>query len=205
MKLDPHMPGLRLNLGLALFKAGEYQQTVAVLEPLREAHPEDQQLTVLVGMSQYGLSHFSDASRLLQEASIRDPQNLALLLTLAHSCLWSKQYPCVQDAFHRILALNPESAEAHMLMGEALDEMKDHEGAIREFRAAARVNPTEPNVHFGLGYLLWTKGQYPEAATEFQAELANAPQHLQATLYLGDAKMQMNLPHEARPLLEKVA
>ena len=205
MKLDPHMPGLRLNLGLALFKAGEYQQTVAVLEPLREAHPEDQQLTVLVGMSQYGLSHFSDASRLLQEASIRDPQNLALLLTLAHSCLWSKQYPCVQDAFHRILALNPESAEAHMLMGEALDEMKDHEGAIREFRAAARVNPTEPNVHFGLGYLLWTKGQYPEAATEFQAELANAPQHLQATLYLGDAKMQMNLPDEARPLMEKVA
>ena len=53
--LDPHMPGLRLNLGLALFKAGEYPQTVATLEPLRKTHPEDQQLTVLIGMSQYGL------------------------------------------------------------------------------------------------------------------------------------------------------
>ena len=124
-------------------------------------------------------------------------------MTLAHSCLWSKQYPCVLDAFHQIVALNAESAEAYMLMGEALDEMKDTVGAIREFRAAVKANPKEPNVHFGLGYLLWTKGQYPEAAAEFQAELDNDPQHLQAMLYLADAKMQMNQPDEARPLLEK--
>ncbi|MBS1803383.1 MAG: tetratricopeptide repeat protein [Acidobacteria bacterium] len=204
MALDPGMPGLRLNLGLALFKAGEYQQTIATLEPLMKEHPGDQQLTVLIGMSQYGLSRFADASRTLKLASVHDPQNLTLLLTLAHACLWSKQYSCVQDSFHQILALNAESAEADMLMGETLDEMKDHEGAVRLFRAAVKTNPSEPNVHFGLGYLLWTKGQYPEAATEFQAELANDPQHSLATLYLGDAKLQMNLPEDAQPLLEKV-
>ena len=204
MALSPHMPGLRLNLGLAQFKEGEYQQAVASLGPLLKAHPDDQQLTILVGMSEYGLGHYSDAARLLKQASDRDTQNLTLLLTLAHSCLWSKQYPCVQDAFHRLVALNADSAEAEMLMGEALDEMKDHEGAIRQFRAAAKVNPKEPNVHFGLGYLLWTKGQYAEAATEFQSELANNPQHLLAMLYLGDAKMQMNQPGEAQPLLENV-
>ena len=204
MALDPRMPGLRLNLGLALFKAGEYQETISTLEPLLKAQPRDQQLSILIGMSEYGLSHFADASRLLKPASERDPQNLTLLLTLAHACLWSKQYSCVQDAFHRIVALNAESAEADMLMGETLDEMKDHEGAVRLFRAAVSANPKEPNVHFGLGYLLWTKGQYPEAATEFQAELSNDPQHTLAMLYLGDAKLQMNLPDEARPLLEKV-
>lgn len=204
MTLEPRMPGLRLNLGLALFKADEYQQAMATLEPLLKAHPQDQQLTLLVGMSQYGLSRFEDASRTLKQASEQDPQNLTLLLTLAHACLWSRQYSCVQDSFHQILALNAESAEADMLMGEALDEMKDHEGAVRLFRAAVKTNPSEPNVHFGLGYLLWTKGQYPEAATEFQAELGNDPQHTLATLYLGDAKLQMNLPEEAQPLLEKV-
>lgn len=204
MALNPAMPGLRLNLGLALFKNGDYHQAIADLEPLRKTHPEDQQLTILIGMSQYALGHFSDASKLLKQASIQDPQNLTLLLTLAHSCLWSKQYSCVQDAFHKILSLNADSAEAEMLMGEALDEMKDHEGAVRQFRAAAKVNPKEPNVHFGLGYLLWTKGQYPEAAAEFQAELANDPKHLKARLYLGDTKMQMSQPDEARPLLEQV-
>ena len=112
--------------------------------------------------------------------------------------------PCVQDAFHQIVAMNPDSAEAYMLMGEALDEMKDPVGRTREFRNAAKANPKEPNVHFGLGYLLWTKGQYTEAANEFQAELDNEPQHPQAMLYLADSKIQTNQPDEARPLLEKV-
>jgi tetratricopeptide (TPR) repeat protein len=91
-----------------------------------------------------------------------------------------------------------------MLVGEALDEMKEADGAIREFRAAVQVNPKEPNVHFGLGYLLWKKGQHAEAAKEFQAELDNDPQHLQAMLYLADSEMQMNQPDEARTLLEKL-
>lgn len=204
MALNPRMPGLRLNLGLALFKAGDYPQTIAELEPLLKAQPEDQQLTILIGMSHYGLGQFAEASPLLKRASAQDPQNLALLLTLAHSCLLSSQYPCVLDAYHRLIALNAESAEADMLVGEALDEMKDHEGAIRELRAAVVADPKEPNVHFGLGYLLWTRGQYQEAAEEFRRELTNNPRHLQAMLYLADTEILMNQSDEARPLLEEV-
>lgn len=204
MALNPKMPGLRLNLGLALFKAGDYRETIAELDPLMKARPDDQRLTILIGMSRYGLGHFAEASPLLKQASDRDPENLTLLLTLAHSCLLSNQYPCVVDAYHRLISLNAESAEADMLVGEALDEMKDPQGAIREFRAAVTANPKEPNVHFGLGYLLWTEAQYPEAAHEFQAEITNDPHHIQALLYLADTKMQMNQMDDARPLLEQM-
>jgi tetratricopeptide (TPR) repeat protein len=202
--LNPAVPGLRLNLGLALFKAGEYRETIEDLDPLLMAQPDDQRLTILIGMSQYGLGHFAEASLLLQRASGRDPQNLSLLLNLAHSCLLSNQYPCVIDAYHRLIALNAESAEVDMLVGEALDEMNDPEGALREFRAAVAAGPKEPNVHFGLGYLLWKRGQYAEAAQEFQAEIANDAHHVQAMLYLADAKMQMNQLDEARPLLQQI-
>jgi tetratricopeptide (TPR) repeat protein len=204
MALNPAMPGLQLNLGIALFKAGDYEKTVAELGPLLKTHPDNQQLTILLGMSQYGLENFAAASPLLKQASDRDPQNRTLLLTLAHSCLLSRQYPCVVDAYHRLIALNAESAEVDMLVGEALDEMKDHEGAIREFRAAIAANPHEPNVHFGLGYLLWTRGQHQEAATEFRREIANDPHHLQAMLYLADTLILQNQNEEARPLLEQV-
>ena len=204
MALNPHMPGLQLNLGLAFFKANDYRQALAELAPLLKAKPDDQQLTLLVGMSHYGLDQFAEASPLLKKASEQDPQNLTLLLTLAHSCLFSHQYPCVVDAYHRLIALNAESAEADMLVGEALDEMKDHEGAIREFRAAAATDPKEPNVHFGLGYLLWTRGQYQDAALEFQREIANNPRHLQAMLYLADTQILMNQEDQALPLLEEV-
>lgn len=204
MALNPKMPGLRLNLGLALFKASDYQQTIADLDPLLKAQPEDQQLTILIGMSEYGLGHFADASRLLMQASSREPQNQTLLLTLAHSCLLSSQYPCVLDAYHQLIALNAESAEVDMLVGEALDQMKDPDGAIREFRAAIKAEPKEPNVHFGLGYLLWTKAQYPEAAQEFRSEIANDPRHLQAMLYLADAEMQMGEMERAQARLEQI-
>ncbi len=164
LALNPHMPWPAAESRSCLLQQGDYRGAIAELEPLLRAQPGDQQLTLLVGMSHYGLEQFSEASPLLKQASDHDPQNLTLLLTLAHSCLLSKQYPCVMDAYHQLIALNAESAEADMLVGEALDEMKDHEGAIRELRAAISADPKQPNVHFGLGYLLWTKGQYPEAS-----------------------------------------
>jgi tetratricopeptide (TPR) repeat protein len=204
MALDPAMPGLRLNLGLALFKDGDYKHAIQMFSPLLQAQPEDQRLIVLMGMSHYGLREYATATPYLKQASDHDAQNLTLLLTLAHSCLLSKNFPCVLDAFHRIESLNAESAEADMLVGEALSEMKDTYGAIREFRAAVAANPKEPNVHFGLGYLLWTERQYPEAASEFKAEVDNDPHHAQAMLYLANAEIEMNRMDDARALLEKV-
>lgn len=206
LALNPEMPGLRLNLGLALFKNGDYREALVFFTPLLKEQPdvseEKQRLTVLIGMAHYGLGDYAAAAPYLREASARDVGNLTLLLTLAHSCLLSKQYPCVVDAYHRMVVLNADSAEAHMLVGEALDEMKDSAGAIREFRAALKANPQEPNAHFGLGYLLWTQKEYPEAAQEFQAELADVPGYTQATLYLADSFVQMNEMDKAQPLLE---
>ncbi len=204
MAVNPALPGLRLNLGLAYFKASHYRDAIEELTPLQKEQPDEQRLTILIGMSHYGLEQFSEANPLLKQAADRDPKNTTLLLTLAHSCLLSNQYPCVVDAYHRMIGLNAESAEADMLVGEALDAMKDADGAVREFRAATTVNPKEPNVHFGLGYLLWKKNDYAAAASEFKAELENDPQHVQAMLYLADSDVQMNHLDEAESLLEKL-
>jgi tetratricopeptide (TPR) repeat protein len=105
--------------------------------------------------------------------------------------------------YHEILTLNAESAEADMLAGEALDEMKDNAGATAQFRAAVKADPREPNVHFGLGYLLWGQLQYEEAAREFEAELANNPEDAQALVYLADSDIRLSHPEAAPPLLEK--
>ena len=206
LTLNPKMPGLRLNLGLALFKAGDLKPALQEFKLLIKSQPpgspEAQRLTILIGMAHYGLREYAEAAPYLKQAAASDAQNLQLRLALAHSCLWSKQYQCVLDTYHEILTLNAESAEADMLAGEALDELKNHAGAIEQFRAAVKANPREPDVHFGLGYLLWTQMQYPEAVSEFQAELANNPNHVQALTYLGDAEMQLKHPETARPLLE---
>jgi len=206
LALNPDLPGVRMNLGLALFKDEDFKQAIPVFLPLLKSQPADaaeaKRLTILIGMAHYGLGEYAQAIPSLKKASADDAQNLPLRLALAHSCLWAKQYPCVLDTYHEILMLNAESAEADMLAGEALDEMKDTPGAIQQFRAAVKANPREPDVHFGLGFLLWTQTQYPEAASEFQTELDNNPNHVQALTYLGDTQMHLKHSELAQPLLE---
>jgi len=207
LELNPAIPGLRLNLGLALFKGGELRPALAEFERLLKTAPpgseQSLRLTLLVGMAHYGLGEYAAAAPLLREAAARDPQNLQLRLALAHSCLWSRQYDCVMETYREILTLNAESAEADMLAGEALDAQKDFDGAIRQFRAAVKADPKEPEVHFGLGYILWTQKHYEEAATEFQAELANNPRHAMSLAYLGDTEIQLNRPEQAPAFLNK--
>jgi len=207
LALNPAMPGLRMNLGLALFKSGALKEAIQTFTPLLKSEaassPEALRLTTLIGLAHYGLGEYTAAIPFIKQAAAADPQNLPFRLALAHSCLWSKQYQCVLDVYHEILTLNAESAEADMLAGEALDEMKDNAGATAQFRAAVKADPRESNVHFGLGYLLWGQLQYEEAAQEFQAELANNPEHGQALAYLADADMRLGHPEAASPLLQK--
>ena len=208
LALGPAVPTLRMNLGLALFKSGELEQAIVEFQVLLKGQQpgsaEGQRLTILIGMAHYGLAEYAKAIPFLRQAAASDKQNLPLRLSLAHSCLWTRQYQCVLDTYREILTLDAESAEADMLAGEALNAMKDNSGAIEQFRAALKADPKQPDAHFALGYLLWIQKQYAEAVSEFQAELDNNPNHLQAMLYLGDSQVELKHPEIALPLLEEV-
>lgn len=204
---DPAMPGLQLNLGLALFKKGELREAAEIFSTLLKTQPEESpeglRLTTLIGLADYGSGQYAEAVPHLKKATSADPQNLPFRLTLAHSCLRSAQYQCVLDVYKEILTLNAESAEADMLAGEALDEMKDRTAAIEQFRAAVKADAKLPEAHFGLGYLLWCQLQFEDASREFQAELDLNPNHVQALTYLGDTQMKLSHPETALPLLQR--
>jgi tetratricopeptide (TPR) repeat protein len=52
--------------------------------------------------------------------------------------------------------------------------------------------------------LLWIQSQYEEAGTEFEQELANVPNHVQAMIYLADTNIKLEHPELALPLIQKV-
>lgn len=207
LALDPEMPGLRLNLGLSLFKSGDLKEAIQALTPLLKSappsSPDAQRLNTLIAMAHYGLGEYAAAIPYLKKVTAADPGDLHYRLILAQSCLAAHEYPCVLDVDHEILNLNAESAEADMLAGEALDGMRNHAAAIEQFRAAVKADPKQPNVHFGLAYLLWTQNQFEEAAQEFQAELANGTANPEAMALLADCDIRIGRAQDARPLLEK--
>ena len=202
--INANLPGLQMNLGLALFKVGQFPNAIKAFTTEIKRRPGDLRLTILLGMAHFGMKDYLVAIPYLQRATERDPQNLTLRMTLAQSCLWSKQYKCVVKVQQQIRALKAESAPIDILAGEALDQMEQTAAALAELRAAVNANPKEPNVHFGLGYLLWTQGKWEEAANEFDLELQNDPQHLQARIYLADSWVERNDFAKALPELENL-
>jgi len=206
LAISPMNTTLRMNLGLAYFKGGSYRDAIEIFQALMPNTPqgsaEHERLAILLGMSYYGVDDFRLAAESLKAPAEHEPKNLNLQLTLAHSCLLAEHFDCVLESFHRILAVDENSVEAYMLMGEAMDEMHDSEGALRAYRKAVEVGPHQPNVHFGLGYLLWMKSEYKDAAAEFEKEIALSHGHLLAREYLADARMMLNEKDAARELLE---
>ena len=173
MAINPDLPGLQMNLGLTLFKVAQFPEAIKSFSSEIKKHPGDLRLTILLGMAHYGMKDYLVAIPYLKRATESDRNSIPLRLALSHSCIRSKQYHCVLDMQKEILVLKPDSAEADMLAAEALDQMGDSAGAIKELQAAVAANPNQPNVHFGLGYLLWTENNWSEAANQFQLELQN--------------------------------
>lgn len=206
LRLNPNMPTVKLDLGLSLFKAGDLRGAIQTFEPLVKAEskgsPERLRLVTLIGLANYGLGQYAAAVPYLKEAAASDAGNLPMRMALAQSCMNSKQYQCVLDVYKEILAINPDSAEADVLAGEAYDELKNDAGALEQFQAAVKADPKLPNVHFGYGYLLWKGQKLDEAAEQFRLELANNPDSALALTYLGDTELKLNHPDQALPHLE---
>jgi tetratricopeptide (TPR) repeat protein len=207
LSLETHkaIPQLNLNLGLALFKSGSFQDAAKVFESELRTHPapaDAQRLTILAGMSYYGAHEYKEAIPYLKEATAVDRKNLPLRLTLGHCYLWTRQVDATLAVYREILTIDPDSAEADMIAGEALDEKGDRSGAEQQFQAAEKANPKEPNVHFCVAYLRWAQKRFDEAVPEFKAELENDPGNYEAMIYLGDTYVQENRLDLAREVLE---
>ena len=131
------------------------------------------------------------------------PSNSELHNVLSQSFLSAKNYDCALAEFSWILKRNPDSAAAHMLMGEALDGLDKTPEAIAEFELATKADPRAVNVNFGLGYLYWKMRRYDEAARAFEIELSLDPKNAQALAYLGDIEMKRENSEKALSLLRQ--
>ena len=91
------------------------------------------QAQTLLGLSCYGTKRFAEAAKYLKVAAQADPGNTELHQVLAQSCPRAKDNACALEEFKKILEQNPNSAQAHMLLGEALDNLGRTPEAIALF------------------------------------------------------------------------
>jgi tetratricopeptide (TPR) repeat protein len=192
LRLDPKLPALYLNLGLAYFKSQRLAEAIKAFEEAVRADGGSFQAHALLGMSYYGGRRYAKAAEQLKLAAASQPDNLELRYNLAQSYMFSQQYPEALAEFKFLLSNNPDSAPVHLLLGEALDASNRTQEATAEFEAAVKASPVPADAHFGLGYLYWKQRRYSDARHAFETELAGQPRHLQCLTYLGDTEMNLD-------------
>ena len=80
----------------------------------------------------------------------------------------------MDQALLNLMLAAPDSAEAHMIMAGELAREANQAKAVAEYRAAIRLNPSLPGVHFQLAELLRTStdpAMSAQAEAEYQAAL----------------------------------
>jgi tetratricopeptide (TPR) repeat protein len=100
----------------------------------------------------------------------------------------------------QILALDPRSADAHMLLGIAYSTWGSREWkgeAIGEFRQALDLNPGLVQVRFFLAHLYLDLGRADRAREELDTALAQVPGNPEFLALLGEAERQRKNPSRA--------
>jgi tetratricopeptide (TPR) repeat protein len=85
-----------------------------------------------------------------------------------------------------VFEVDPDSYRVHQLRAQLLEESRNDQGAIEEYRNVLKRKPDLPNIHFAIGSLYWKEQRFEEARPALEAELQINPNHPQAQYELGD-------------------
>jgi tetratricopeptide (TPR) repeat protein len=173
-------PQVRLNLGLAYYKAG---QLPLAMDTLKTTPRSPQSLTVLADCY-LRLGQNKQVIDLLTPARNADPENAAFTYLLGTALVRDGQIAQGQIVIDKILK-NGDSAQARLLMGTTKMMVNDFAGALQDFAKAIELDPKLPEAYSYYGQALLSTGDQAAAKKAFQRELESDPNNFDANLRLG--------------------
>lgn len=102
----------------------------------------------------------------------------------------SGQYQAAVDGYRDFLGRNPNAFQIRSNLGAALSRLGLFAGAAREYQAALKISPNNPNIALNLAIARYKDGGIAEAAADLQKLRAAGPSR-QADLLLADCWLQM--------------
>jgi tetratricopeptide (TPR) repeat protein len=85
------------------------------------------------------------------------------------------------------LEINPDSAEAHRILGNDLAIIGRYDYALREYDAALRLDPASAEVHYNLGKICAIQDDWTKARAEFEKAIQVDANYMEAYNALGFA------------------
>jgi tetratricopeptide (TPR) repeat protein len=154
----PSEPGLRLNLGIALYSGGKYLEAIAELERVLRQNPQIQPAYLFLGLSRLRAGKADAAIAPLTRALEAEPGNGVALLALGDAHLTTGNARAAADSFSKAAAKDPRSPKAWRGLGlshaevsrEAFSKLPADSPEAMVLMARSRLAQNEPKAAFGL-------------------------------------------------------
>lgn len=175
---EPGAPGLR-DCARA-FDRGDYARAIEFCRGRLQAEPKDLPSRILLARSEAALGRFEAAYDGFREALRLDPRSSDALYYLGITA-----GVLAQGEYQRLLAMAPESARAHQLLGESYKAQDRAPEAEAEWKAAVEANPRSAEALVALGDLTRSKSRFDEALSYYSRAAEIAPRSYDALYGLG--------------------
>jgi tetratricopeptide (TPR) repeat protein len=192
LKQSPQLVDTRLNLALAYYKMGHISDAAQELEEVHKEAPANHQANLLLADCYLRMGRDNDVIRVLEPEQKLYPDDLAICYMLGTALIHAKRVDEGEVLVDRILR-NGDSAEAHLMLGEAKMNVSDFAGARAEFAKAVALDPKLGDAHALYARALMMTGDSDLSAREFKTALIYEPYNFDANLQLGAAaRLQEN-------------
>lgn len=175
IELNPRYASARLNLGILLL--GLHQDAVAIQE--------------------FKVALAVDPSILTRDRASYMASNILGL------CLMDeKKYGQALAAFKQAALMNPKYEPARANMGSALLALKQEDAALKQFLAAATIDPEDFAALYNIGLIYGRQKKFEEASNYLRKAHRLAPQNEAVTLALIGAEVSDGKKQEAESLID---
>ncbi len=206
VQLAPNLVGARIDLGIAKFKAGDFEAAKSEIDAALKREPQNVRALNLAGKIDFMLGNFQAAADSLQAALQLQP-DFDIGYTLALADLELKKPTEAGVIFDEMLNSSKPSATLEALIGIAYRETGYLDQGISHLKRAITLDPKSSRSHFALGIAYFNKGpeSYAAAQQEFQAGLAITPGDYTGCYYSGMIAASQKNFAEATKWLEQAA
>jgi len=192
-----------LNLGLAYYKKGDFENARQQFAILHDAQPNSLQVVILLGDSDVRTGKSDAALSLLEPLESKYVQNMDFEYVLGTALIATKGRR--RDGVTRIekVAKASSDASAYLLAGATLLDLNEYESARRDLEEALRLNPKLPRLHTLVGTARDKTGAVKDAESAFREALKTNPDDFEANLYLGAILYKRRDIDEAKGYLDR--
>jgi tetratricopeptide (TPR) repeat protein len=201
---NPTLPGLDRNWGFATYRAELYSEAVPPLERELAAHPDDNFVRKILGLSYFVLENYAKTAEVLRPFLTNPPDDPALLFAWGTALVRTRQSTAAAKMFQRLLEQNAANPGVHYLLGQAYAQQQDYPSALRELKTAVQLDPKLPEAHYYTGLVYLHQTEFENAAEEFRAELALRASDPVTSYHLAFALLSLGHPEDAAALLRDV-